>query len=756
MDDKTPAGESSSVRDRTMTPALSRQSVGALLGRDEELGDLFEATQAGRLVTLTGPGGVGKTSLAREAASRLRTRFADGHVMVELATVTSSDEVTSAVSTALQLPPRSDAPPRDRIVEYLRGQHRLLVLDNCEHVIDGAAVLAEAVLRSCPDVAILATSRAPLELPAEHVWVVPTLPTPASGTSNAVTVAEAPAVQLFVERATARNRSFVLDDGNAAEVAEISRRLDGLPLALELAAARMGAMTPADLVKRLSWRFRLLHGGTRTPVRHRTLRAVVDWSYDMLDRPTQAAFEVLSVFAGTFTLEQADQLLAATTVDESPGGAESVLALVDRSMVAVAAHDHGTRYLLLETLRAYARERLDVSERAVDVLRAHAEMFAELAEEANLHLFQPGHLLAVERIAAAFDELRAAWSWALENDLEVAMRLVGHLGIYVEHRMPAEVADWAERTIAAADRPDGPERPEMAAVLGVAGAAARFGGDLGRARALIERGLDLAPNPVTEGYLRYVLAEISLFEGDFAQVDALVERISTLGPTITAAPMVEAMLALSAAYRGDTVTAQAQAEQVYQSARGDSEDPLLGWKTYVLAEISIDSDPERARLLLFDALHEGRRVDDRYLTGVASVAAAALHSRHGSAADAVPLFLEVLEHWRALGDWVHQWTTIRNVVDLLIRCGRFDDAVLLHAAMSARTDVSPIFGDDAERMAKAATVLESELSDEVIARLRVSGSHLSDAEVLGVARSALSALAADVDPAAADRRMAAG
>ena len=138
------------------------------------------------------------------------------------------------------------------------------------------------------------------------------------------------------------------------------------------------------------------------------------------------------------------------------------------------------------------------------------------------------------------------------------------------------------------------------------------------------------------------------------------------------------------------------------------------------------------------------------------MAAAALHSRHGSAADAVPLFLEVLEHWRALGDWVHQWTTIRNVVDLLIRCGRFDDAVLLHAAMSARTDVSPIFGDDAERMAKAATVLESELSDEVIARLRVSGSHLSDAEVLGVARSALSALAADVDPAAADRRMAAG
>ena len=161
----------------------SRDRLGVLLGRDEELGELLEATQAGRLVTLTGPGGVGKTSLAREAASRLRTRFADGDVMVELATVTGSDEVTAAVSTALRLPPRSDAPPIDRVVEHLSGQHRLLVLDNCEHVTDGVAMLAEAVLQGCSGVALLATSRAPLELVAEQVWVVPTLP-------------EAPAVQL--------------------------------------------------------------------------------------------------------------------------------------------------------------------------------------------------------------------------------------------------------------------------------------------------------------------------------------------------------------------------------------------------------------------------------------------------------------------------------------------------------------------------------------------------------------------------------
>ena len=717
-----------------------RTGVAALVGRDDDLAELLRSVQPGGLITLTGPGGVGKTTLARAVAAVLSPHFNDGAVSVELAAVANGRDVPAAVMTALAMPPRADPGPLQRVVNTLTSRQLLLVLDNCEHVLDGAATLADAVVLGCPGVAVLATSRAPLDTNTEQVWAVPPLATPPPQITDRTTVERTPAVQLFVERAAARNRNFRLDDRNAATVAEICRRLDGLPLAIELAAARMAVMTPADLVDRLSWRFRLLRGGDRSPERHRTLRAVVDWSYDLLEEAARRTFEVLSVFAATFSLEEADRLLSAVADVSGSGsaGVETVLSLVEQSMVAVVPTGDTTRYVLLDTLRSYGRERLEARLGSGPAQRAHAELYASLTEEADSQLFEAGHVAAVDRLGAAMDELRAAWSWALHHDLVLAMRLVGGMAIYVEHRMPAEVTDWADQTVAAANRAAGPPAPALAKALGVAAAGARFAGDLHRARQLLESGLGLAESPAVEAYLSYVQAEVALFEGRLSEVDTLVTKISQQPRPRGLAQMMELISPLATAYRGDIGAAVERAETLYANAQTGDRRVLLGWTTYVLAEVLIDVDPVRSQKLLLDALAEGRRTGDRYLTGVASVAAAAGNSRYGDPASAASLFLDVIQHWSELGDWLHQWTTLRNVVNLLVRLGRDQEAATLHGALTARANLPPLFGDDAQRMAEARVLLEGRLGREDFAELSRRGERLSDTDVVTLARTILS------------------
>jgi predicted ATPase len=640
------------------------------------------------------------------------------------------------VTTALELRPGTGASVLDHVVDALSSRELLLVLDNCEHVLDSAAALVDAVRRSCPRVAVLATSRAPLEVTGEQVRVVPTLPAPPQATRDVAGVLDCASVRLFVDRAAAASRAFRLDDATAAHVAEICRRLDGLPLALELAAARMGAMTAADLAVRLSSRFSLLHAGRRTAAdRHRTLRALVDWSYELLDEPSRRAFEVLSVFAGAFSLRDAERLLAAVDGSDTDG-ASLVLGLVDRSMVGATVEGDAATYALLDTLRAYGRERLAARGEQERVRRVHAELYTALAVDADRHLFGPGHVAAVERLTAALDELRAAWAWSLEHEPVLAVRLVGGMAVYVEQRMSAEVPGWAERTLRAVDD----AVPELALVHGVAAAGARFAGDLRRARDHLERGLVLAaatgaPAP-TPAYLRYLLSEVALFEGRLDEVDALAAA-GAADETVPVTRMLELMPPLAAAYRGALGDAVRAAEAVHAAALRRGDETLLGWTTYVLGEVLIDADPARAATLFEQARHRALRHGDRYLAGVSLVAAAALHSRHGDPAAAVPLFRDVVQHWWDVGDWVHQWTTLRNVVDLLVRLRRDDEAAVLHAALTARADVAPLFGADAERMAAAARELAGRLGDEALAARAREGAALSDADVVALARAAL-------------------
>lgn len=385
------------------TPA--RTGLNSFVGRDRDVQRVRDLLGPARIVTLIGPGGAGKTRLAREAVG-------PGSVAVaELAPLTGGEQVAAAVLAAVGEPElvvrAQDEPAPDvvtRLVATLAPRDALLVLDNCEHLVDAAAALAETLLTACPRLRVLATSREPLGVPGEVLHPVEAL-------------AEADAVALFADRAAAVRPGFTV----TPEVAVICRRLDGQPLPIELAAARLRTLTPAEILERLDDRFRLLTSGSRTALpRHQTLRAVVDWSWDLLDEPERAIARRLAVFAGGATVAAVEQVCG--------GGAfELLAALVDKSLV-VAVPGSPTRYRMLETIREYARERLDEAGERDAAVADHARFMTELAEAAEPHLRGHEQLLWLAKLRAEADEIDLALRRTIAaGDAATAHRLVAAL-----------------------------------------------------------------------------------------------------------------------------------------------------------------------------------------------------------------------------------------------------------------------------------------------------------------------------------------
>ena len=450
-----------------------------------------------RLVTLTGPGGVGKTRLALAAARAAGGAFPDGVVFVPLAALADPGPVPAAVAQALGLREAADSPSLPAVHVVLRDARLLLVLDNCEHVLDACAALADALLQGCPRVTILATSRAPLGVAGEVPWRVLPLAVPAdSGAAApgaASVVARHDAVRLFADRARTVQPAFAVTEQNAAAVARLCRRLDGLPLALELAAARVRVLTVDELLRRLDDRFRLLTGGGRTaPPRHQTLRALVEWSYGLLDEPDRRLFDRLGVFAGGFTLAATERVaggggLAAGEV------LDGLTRLVDQSLVQPEPGPDGVgRYRLLETLRQYAAERLAAAGETEALARRHADHFVVLAESAEPALLGPDQATWLDRLEAELDDVRAALRWCVDRgQAERGLRLAGALWKFWHVRWyRSEGRRWLETllTLPEPRPPDGPQEtagPRPAAVrakaLFAAGLLAWLQVDLARA-----------------------------------------------------------------------------------------------------------------------------------------------------------------------------------------------------------------------------------------------------------------------------------
>lgn len=397
----------------------------SFVGRNQELAEVEKLIRGARMVTLTGVGGAGKTRMALQVAAGMSEEYADGVWFVELAAVTEPEMVPAQAADVLGVQEQPGQPIRETLLTHLSDRSALLVVDNCEHVLSAAADLAGAVLKRSPDSRIIATSRELLGVGGEVAYGMRSMALPRNAEDGSpAELAHYDAVQLFMERAAAANPEFQVTAANAAAVIEICRRLDGMPLAIELAAARLRSFTPQQIADYLDQRFRILTGGARTAVpRQQTLAATIDWSYRLLDEREQLLFERLSVFQGGFDLEAAQYVCSSEGLDEFDIF-ELVPTLVDKSLVSADVGGDRARYRLLETIRQFARDKLDEAGVSDSVRRRHAEHFMGLAEEAEHHVRGAREKEWWSRLDTELDNLRLAMEWSIEADEpELGMRL---------------------------------------------------------------------------------------------------------------------------------------------------------------------------------------------------------------------------------------------------------------------------------------------------------------------------------------------
>ena len=502
-----------------------------LIGREKEVSEVCDLLRGGetRLLTLTGPGGTGKTRLALQAAADLLDDFPDGTFFAQLATLTEAELLLPAVVETLGVKETGEQPLDESLKDYLSERRLLLLLDNFEQVLEAAPAVTE-LLAVAQGLKVLATSRAPLGLYGEHEFPVPPLSMPDLERPPPLErLTQYEAVRLFVERARAVKPDFAITNESAPAIAEICVRLDGLPLAIELAAARIKMLPPQAMLQRLTSRLKLLTGGARDlPERQRTLRATIEWSYALLDEGEQLLFGRLAVFSGGRTLEAIEAICDAEG-DLPMDAFEGISSLLDKSLIRQEEGPDGEpRFVMLETVHEYAREKLGQSAEAEQIKRVHAEYFLTLAEEAFPELRGPDQLEWLERLEAEHDNMRAALSWASERkEAEVALRLGGSLWWFWWMRgHNSEGRLWLEQALVI----EGRVSPEVRAMaLAGAGELATSQGDLDRAKEVCEEGLELLLHEAREASeaklcLLAFLGWVALEREEYEQAKQLFEE----------------------------------------------------------------------------------------------------------------------------------------------------------------------------------------------------------------------------------------
>jgi predicted ATPase/DNA-binding NarL/FixJ family response regulator len=498
----------------------------SFVGREAQLGSLARLLQTGRLVTLTGPGGVGKTRLALQAAGSLLTRYPDGVWLVELASLTASASLPGAMAAALDLQEESGRDLLAVVTAHLRHRHTLLVLDNCEHLVRMCASLATQLLGACPRLHILATSREPLNVPGESILPVPPLRVPpGTGPLTPESALEHESVQLLAERARALRPDFRVEAENVAAVSEICRRLGGVPLALELAASRLKVLSPAQIAERLHDQFRLLAGHHRdAPPHQQTLRKTLDWSYDLLTPGEQQLWARLTVFRGECDLTAVEAVCAGDGLQEEDI-LDLLVQLVDKSVVSVEEHHGAKRYFMLEPIWQYGRERLLQSAEAEPVRDRHLHWALELARAAEHGLVSGGQLAWLAHLDLEHDNLRAALDWSEAGGDPVAGLEIGAClwRFWIRRGYLAEGRERLERLLSSPQI--GPHT--RARALNAAGQLAEDQGDCESAVSAYEQALVLYREAGHEPYIPDMLSNLGNLAckmGDFDRARLLYEE----------------------------------------------------------------------------------------------------------------------------------------------------------------------------------------------------------------------------------------
>ena len=445
------------LRSLEVVPNNLPRQLTTFIGREREIAEAKRLLAETHLLTITGPGGSGKTRLSLEIGARLLSEYPDGVWLVEFAHLADPARVPQVLATALSVREEADRPLLVTLVDHLRPKRVLLLLDNCEHLIDACAGLADTLLRGCPEVKILPSSREALGLTGEVVFRVPPLSLPDSRLVPALErLAEYEAVRLFVDRAIAVKPDFTLTDDTAAAVVQICRRLDGIPLAIELAAARDRTLSVQQITAHLDERFRPLTGGSRTALpRHQTLRGLIDWSYGLLSEAERELFRRVSVFVGGWTLEASVAVCAGVDVDRYDI-VELLGRLVDKSLCLIDGEGSDPRYRLLETIRQYGFEKLAETSEGQVVRARHRDFYLGFAEDAEPRLQGPEQVVWLQRLEGDHDNLRAALRWSLDCDeTEAALRLGSALSLFWDtHGYVREGREWLDELLAhARERP---------------------------------------------------------------------------------------------------------------------------------------------------------------------------------------------------------------------------------------------------------------------------------------------------------------
>jgi predicted ATPase/class 3 adenylate cyclase len=713
---------------------LPRQMT-TFIGREAEISSLSELVLQSSLVTLTGVGGVGKTRLALEIATEVIGEFPDGAWFCELAPVTDPGALWETVAACLRVQPLPGRAPDESVLDYLANKRLLLVLDNCEHLLDAVARLVDAIERRCARVSVLATSREGLALAGERIVAVASLGVPASGAEDDE-LWRADAVCLFADRASAAKRDFALNDRNVSAVGVLCRRLDGIPLAIELAAARVRSLSPDDLVSRLDQRFKLLTHGSRAALeRHQTLRSTIDWSYDLLTPVERHSLDRLSVFAGGCDLGAAEAVLSDDEIDAAD--VIDVLGqLVDKSLVVVDDDDDGgVRYRLLETIRQYARERLDASGNSVAVRRRHADHYVAEAEAAGPHLRGREHLKWTSVVERDIDNFRAALDWAVEaRSPDHALRLVAPLAL--QGRTGELAMDWAATAVAI---PGGDTHPLFPAVV----AWAAWGATLGRDFELAEELLEVAERAqVALGAQLASVARsrstLAFFSNDHEEARShAAEWVELARASGDDEDLAHALIMLGSTLQITEPaldTAIAAVDEAVRVARAAGIDSALQFGLPLMAGWLPYEESERALALLDEAIEVGTRMSDRLGVSIVMGVRAGHLARLGDWRTALRGAVDSAELKLDLGDHVSMVGPLYVAGVALCALSAYEPAAVLFGKSDAMTER---WGPDwfLEMLATTDAALSGALGDQRTLTLAAQGAALDVTEAVAYLRA---------------------
>ena len=716
--------------------------VHTLIGRGELLDELERELAATRLLTIVGTAGVGKTSIGLELARRWTGRCRDGVIFVELVSVGDRDGALAAIATALDVSIRHETSLDTAIVDMLQPRDLLLVVDNCEHLVEPIATLIDQILRSAPSATVLATSREPLAIAGERVHVVDPLDVSGLAAIPLDELAEVPAVALFMERARSVDARIELTAETAPAVAEICRRLDGIPLAIELAASRTHAIDITEIARRLDERLRLLRAVRRgADPRHSTLLDAISWSYDLLDPDEQRLFAELAVFAGAFDLEAAESVCGGDDV------LDLLTRLTQRSMVTVRRPSSGgTRYEMLETLREFGRTRVDDSANLA-LFGTHARHFADLAVAVEAELTTAAEHRGIQRADGSFADLRAAQRFAVQvGDEDTALRLITSIREYAMRTLRYEVFTWADAAAPIVDDDPHPLRPVLTA-LRAYGAYVRgeFESALGLAAAADddERAQGLDPSGLAGRVRGNVLYLVGHVDEGRAECSRLVETATESGNPSRIAH-ANYMSSISASSVGAVDEGRRLYEAAFDAARrsGSPTDLASAWMAKGFAT---RHDDDAALDAFASADRLARSAGNRWMSAFARTEASSLRVSLGDLERGCAGLADTVDIWYRAGEWAQQWLTLSRCVIALDRLGHHELATQVFGAIERHTtvDAPPVMPTVRDLAVQTRASLDERLGEHRAAELRAEGALLPDAALVHRTRSALLGLPGD-------------